>query len=117
MGVGVLVIVGVEDGNAVPIFVGVAVIFPTTPPPKIEIMGDFTFENKYKWYTSDTNDNDVVITSTDSTYPSNWAMRGTKLMDGHGILEIKKVGDETEFGKVADLTQELKRRKALCSRR
>ena len=44
---------------------------------------------------------------TDSTYPSNWAMRGTKLMDGHGILEIKKVGDETEFGKVAEKATEM----------
>jgi Ca2+-transporting ATPase len=44
---------------------------------------------------------------TDSTYPSNWAMRGTKLMDGHGIIEIKKVGDETEFGKVAEKATEM----------
>jgi len=44
---------------------------------------------------------------SDSTYPSNWAMRGTKLMDGHGILEIKKVGDETEFGKVAEKATEM----------
>lgn len=44
---------------------------------------------------------------TDSTYPSNWAMRGTKLMDGHGMLEIKKVGDETEFGKVAEKATEM----------
>lgn len=44
---------------------------------------------------------------TDSTYPSNWAMRGTKLMDGHGILEIRKVGDETEFGKVAEKATEM----------
>lgn len=43
----------------------------------------------------------------DSTYPSNWAMRGTKLMDGHGILEIKKVGDETEFGIVAEKATEM----------
>ncbi len=43
----------------------------------------------------------------DATYPSNWAMRGTKLMDGHGILEIKKVGDETEFGKVAEKATEM----------
>lgn len=44
---------------------------------------------------------------TDSTYPSNWAMRGTKVMDGHGILEIKKVGDSTEYGKVAEKSTEM----------
>lgn len=44
---------------------------------------------------------------TDATYPSNWAMRGTKIMDGHGILEIKKVGDLTEYGKVAEKATEM----------
>lgn len=44
---------------------------------------------------------------SDSTYPSNWAMRGTKVMDGHGILEIKKVGDSTEYGKVAEKSTEM----------
>jgi Ca2+-transporting ATPase len=44
---------------------------------------------------------------TDSTYPSNWAMRGTKVMDGHGVLEIKHVGDNTEFGKVAEKSMEM----------
>ncbi len=37
----------------------------------------------------------------DSMYPSNHAMRGTKVMDGHGILEVRNVGDATEFGKMA----------------
>jgi len=44
---------------------------------------------------------------SDSTYPSNWAMRGTKVMDGHGILEVKRVGDETEYGKVAEKAMEM----------
>lgn len=43
----------------------------------------------------------------EATYPSNWAMRGTKVMDGHGIVEIKKVGDATEFGKVAEKATEI----------
>ncbi len=43
----------------------------------------------------------------DATYPSNWALRGTKVMDGHGIMEIKKVGDATEFGKVAEKAMEM----------
>jgi len=43
----------------------------------------------------------------DATYPSNWAMRGTKVMEGHGIIEVRKVGDETEFGKVAEKATEM----------
>ena len=34
---------------------------------------------------------------SDSTYPSNWVMRGTKVIDGHATVEVKKVGDATEF--------------------
>lgn len=37
----------------------------------------------------------------ESMYPSNWAMKGTKVMDGHAVLEVRNVGDATEFGKVA----------------
>ncbi|MDR2860002.1 MAG: HAD-IC family P-type ATPase, partial [Mediterranea sp.] len=43
----------------------------------------------------------------EATYPSNWAMRGTKVMDGHGIMEIKHVGDATEYGKVAEKSTEM----------
>lgn len=43
----------------------------------------------------------------DATYPSNWAMRGTNVMDGHGIFEVKKVGDATEYGKVAEKSTEM----------
>lgn len=35
------------------------------------------------------------------TYPSNWVLRGTKVINGHGVFEVHKIGDETEFGKVA----------------
>lgn len=45
--------------------------------------------------------------SKDATYPSNWAMRGTKVMDGHALVEIKKVGDSTEYGKVAEKSSEM----------
>lgn len=38
---------------------------------------------------------------TESIYSSNWVMRGTKVMDGHAVLEVRTVGDSTEFGKVA----------------
>jgi Ca2+-transporting ATPase len=43
----------------------------------------------------------------ESTYPSNWVMRGTKVMDGHGIVEVKRVGDNTEYGKVAEKATEM----------
>jgi Ca2+-transporting ATPase len=43
----------------------------------------------------------------EATYFSNWAMRGTKVMDGHAVLEILKVGDATEYGKVADKATEM----------
>jgi Ca2+-transporting ATPase len=35
------------------------------------------------------------------TYSPNSALRGTKIMDGHALVEIMKVGDNTEYGKVA----------------
>jgi len=37
----------------------------------------------------------------DATYPSNHILKGTKILDGHCIYEVDKVGDATEFGKVA----------------
>jgi len=36
----------------------------------------------------------------DATFPSNYAMRGTKVMEGHGIMRVTAVGDKTENGKV-----------------
>ena len=36
----------------------------------------------------------------DATFPSNYAMRGTKIMEGHGIMRVTAVGDKTENGKV-----------------
>lgn len=44
---------------------------------------------------------------TESTYASNWAMRGTKVMDGHAVMEVKSVGDATEYGKVAEKSTEM----------
>lgn len=43
----------------------------------------------------------------DATYPSNWVMRGTKVMDGHGVFVVKTVGDATEYGKVAEKSTEM----------
>lgn len=36
----------------------------------------------------------------DATFPSNHAMRGTKVMEGHGMMRVTAVGDKTENGKV-----------------
>ena len=36
----------------------------------------------------------------EATYPSNHVMRGTKIMEGHGVMRVLKVGDATEMGKV-----------------
>ncbi|HCO68855.1 MAG TPA: calcium-translocating P-type ATPase, PMCA-type [Dysgonomonas sp.] len=41
------------------------------------------------------------------TYPSNWALRGTKVINGHGIMVVDKVGDATEFGRVAEKSTEM----------
>ena len=38
--------------------------------------------------------------SKDATYPSNKAMRGTTVTDGHGVMRVEAVGDATEYGKV-----------------
>ena len=37
----------------------------------------------------------------EATYPSNEVMRGTTVVDGHGIMKVERVGDSTEIGKVA----------------
>jgi Ca2+-transporting ATPase len=41
----------------------------------------------------------------DATFPSDHAMRGTKVMEGHGIMEVIAVGDKTENGKVFEAAQ------------
>lgn len=37
----------------------------------------------------------------EATYASNWVMRGTTVVDGHGAMKVQRVGDATEIGKVA----------------
>lgn len=37
----------------------------------------------------------------EATYPSNEVMRGTTVTDGHGVMQVNRVGDATEIGKVA----------------
>ncbi|MDR2474066.1 MAG: calcium-translocating P-type ATPase, PMCA-type [Tannerella sp.] len=41
----------------------------------------------------------------DATYPSNHAMKGTTVADGHGVMRILKVGDASEYGKVYEGAQ------------
>lgn len=40
-----------------------------------------------------------------ATFPSNQVMRGTKVMEGHGLMEVTAVGDKTENGKVFTASQ------------
>ncbi|MDR1882335.1 MAG: calcium-translocating P-type ATPase, PMCA-type [Prevotella sp.] len=35
----------------------------------------------------------------EATYPSNLLLRGTKVINGHGVFRVTHVGDATEFGK------------------
>lgn len=43
----------------------------------------------------------------EATYPSNRILRGTTVVNGHCIYRIDKVGDATEFGKVAEKSTEI----------
>ena len=40
-----------------------------------------------------------------ATYPTNHVMKGTKVMEGHGICRVFAVGDKTEQGKVFEAVQ------------
>ncbi|MCH5246270.1 MAG: calcium-translocating P-type ATPase, PMCA-type [Muribaculaceae bacterium] len=42
---------------------------------------------------------------SESTFPQNHAMRGTKVMEGHGVMRVYAVGDNTENGKVYEAAQ------------
>lgn len=37
---------------------------------------------------------------SEATYPSDHVLRGTKVMEGHGVMKVTKTGDATEAGKV-----------------
>ncbi|MFA6883717.1 MAG: cation-translocating P-type ATPase [Paludibacteraceae bacterium] len=41
----------------------------------------------------------------EATFSSNCVLRGTKVMEGHGVFEVKAVGDKTENGKVFEEAQ------------
>jgi Ca2+-transporting ATPase len=42
---------------------------------------------------------------TDASYPANHLMRGTKVMEGHGVCRVFAVGDKTENGRVYQAAQ------------
>lgn len=41
----------------------------------------------------------------EATFPSNHVLRGTKVMEGHGVARVFAVGDKTENGKVFEAAQ------------
>lgn len=40
----------------------------------------------------------------DATFPSDEVLRGTKIMEGHGVMRVTAVGDATENGRVLEAT-------------
>ena len=42
----------------------------------------------------------------EATYPTNHVLRGTTVVDGHGMMRVENVGDATEIGKVAKQSTE-----------
>ena len=40
-----------------------------------------------------------------ATFPTNRVLRGTKVMEGHGIFKVEAIGDSTENGKVFEAVQ------------
>lgn len=41
----------------------------------------------------------------EATFPTDHVLRGTKVMEGHGVMEVTAVGDRTENGKVFEAAQ------------
>jgi len=50
---------------------------------------------------------DPAAFDPEATFPSNWVMRGTVVMDGHCIVETKFVGDKTKYGETAEKATEV----------
>ncbi|MBQ7607025.1 MAG: calcium-translocating P-type ATPase, PMCA-type [Desulfovibrionaceae bacterium] len=48
---------------------------------------------------------DPAAFDKEATFPTNHVMRGTKVMEGHGIAKVFAVGDATENGKVFEAAQ------------
>lgn len=43
---------------------------------------------------------DPAQADEEATFPSNMVLRGTKVVEGHGVMEVTAIGDATECGKV-----------------
>ncbi len=41
----------------------------------------------------------------EATYPTNHALRGSTVIEGHGLIRVERVGDATEYGKVYEAAQ------------
>ena len=48
---------------------------------------------------------DESLFDKDATFASNHIMKGTKVMEGHGIMRVTAIGDATEQGKVFEAVQ------------
>ena len=48
---------------------------------------------------------DEKLFDRDATFPSDHVMKGTKVMEGHGIMRVSAIGDATEQGKVFEAVQ------------
>jgi len=48
---------------------------------------------------------DPTQQDAEATFPSNRVLRGSKVMEGHGVMRVTHVGDSTETGKVFAETQ------------
>ena len=48
---------------------------------------------------------DESLFDKDATFASNHVMKGTKVMEGHGIMRLTAIGDATEQGKVFEAVQ------------
>lgn len=48
---------------------------------------------------------DESLRDEDATYPTDMVMKGTTVVEGHGVMEVTAVGDATEYGKVYEAAQ------------
>lgn len=48
---------------------------------------------------------DPTLFDPEATFPSNHVLRGTKIMEGHGMMIVTAIGDSTENGKVFQAAQ------------
>ena len=48
---------------------------------------------------------DPAQADPDATFPTDMVLRGTKVMEGHGVAQVTAVGDATENGKVFEAAQ------------